>query len=155
MGVFHSLLMQILRYVWVYVSVSSLTHECITTLENQKLFFPRPWLGRMSLMRMFGLIKGIVAKCPYVNASRKLESNKSIGSAALKWERRKKSNEISSCLVRILNEFLDNFELVFTVTCALVGGDSITRHALVRSASTIVARYIISEHRSYLLSKKK
>jgi len=61
---------------------------------------------------------------------------------ACKWERQRKSNEINGHLVWILNEFLDNPEPIFTVTCAPVGGDGITRHALGDPASTVMARYI-------------
>ena len=53
-----------------------------------------------------------------------------------------KSKEINSHLVRVLGELLDDLELVLTVTCTLVGGDGIARHAVVDSAGTIVARYI-------------
>lgn len=44
--------------------------------------------------------------------------------------------------MRVLDELLDNPELVLTVTCTPVEGDGIAGHALVDSASTVVARYI-------------
>lgn len=56
--------------------------------------------------------------------------------------RQKKSDEINSHLVRVLDKILDDLELFLAAACALVGRDGITRHAFVDPAGTIVASYI-------------
>jgi hypothetical protein len=57
-------------------------------------------------------------------------------------EKRQKSDEIDSHLVWVLDELLDDPEVVVTVACGKVGGDGITRHALVHSAGPIVTSHV-------------